>query len=670
MANLTRREILAAAGLLATSGLTARSSLAARAESGTIDLHQQLLDRAADFEMQRRNRFAAIKTPEELGQLQISLREKFLQLIGGLPEKAGLPAVRKLGQIEGDDHFVEKLVYESMPGYFVPALLYVPKNLDRPAPGILSPCGHALEAKAFREHQILHVNLARRGFVVLTFDPIGQGERSQFWDAQAGKSKFGLGCPEHTVLGNALELLGTSLARYRIIDGIRGLDYLTSLPTVDAARIGCVGSSGGGTLSAYITALDSRVAAAALCCYITTLPRRMGNRIQRDPSSDPEQDIFGFVSEGIDHAGLMALCAPRPTLVGAATLDFFPIEGTRETFTEATRLYSVANAVDRVSKVEAPFRHGLSLPIREAVYAWFNHWLAGGEPGAVSPEIPFEPRPGSDLLVCADGQANLALGSRHLLPLAFEEFSSLPKTDPAKQLRELLQIDQTTGDPAVQEIKPVTDAGQTLVICINGNDSPDWRTNSGFIEALSQAGLAVAMVDPRGVGKRRADLSIQGRSYTDPLSSVEANIAYNAFLVGQSVLGLRVADVLTAFTSLTRAKTPKRVVLCGRQDAALVACFAAAVDKNIQAVAVEDLLPSYKRLFSTEGFPWNAAGIVPGLLRDFGDIPEVLAEISPRKTLVAAPIGDNPGLTTSTTLQISPTKFSDMPDTFTRWLME
>ena len=102
------------------------------------------------------------------------------------------------------------------------------------------------------------------------------------------------------MLGNALYPLGTNLARYRIWDGIRGLDYLASLPEVDAQRLGCVGNSGGGTLTAYIAALDDRVKAAAIGCYITTLPRRMGNRIQADPDADPEQDIAGFVSAGID----------------------------------------------------------------------------------------------------------------------------------------------------------------------------------------------------------------------------------------------------------------------------------------------------------------------------------------------------------------------------------
>src|SRR5262249_27715781 len=149
---------------------------------------------------------------------------------------------------------------------------------------------------------------------------------------------------------------------------MRGLDYLASLPEVDGKRLGCVGNSGGGTLTAYIAALDPRVRVAVPGCYITTLPRRMGNRIQRDPDSDPEQDIFGFVREGIDHAGLLALRAPRPTLIAAARLDFFPIEGARESFTEARKLFEAAGAADQVALAEADQKHGLSLPLRQATY--------------------------------------------------------------------------------------------------------------------------------------------------------------------------------------------------------------------------------------------------------------------------------------------------------------
>src|SRR5262249_47527099 len=153
------------------------------------------------------------------------------------------PPAKILGTIEASDYVIEKLVFESFPGYFVSALLYKPRSITGRVPGILSPCGHSPEGKAASTYQMLHINLVKRGYVVLNYDPVGQGERSQFWDAEKKQSRFNLVCGEHAVLGNPLYLLGTNLARYRIEDGIRALDYLASVPEVDAERIGCVGNS-------------------------------------------------------------------------------------------------------------------------------------------------------------------------------------------------------------------------------------------------------------------------------------------------------------------------------------------------------------------------------------------------------------------------------------------
>ena len=251
---------------------------------------------------------------------------------------------------------------------------------------------------------------------------------------------------------------------------MRGLDYLTSLPEVDASRIGCVGNSGGGTLTAYIAALDPRVSVAAICCYITTLRRRMGNRIQQDPDADPEQDIFGFLSEGIDHAGLLAMRAPRPTLLGTARFDFFPIEGARESFDEAKRLYEVAGAGDRIKRVEAAEKHGLSAPLRLAVYEWFGRWLSGSPEAAPVAEFPVKPRPAQQLLVCPEGQVNRTYRSRPLLPMALEEFES--KKKPSKvPLRELLRLDPDLADPRISEIAAGSSLNRTTVLCINGNDT-------------------------------------------------------------------------------------------------------------------------------------------------------------------------------------------------------
>jgi cephalosporin-C deacetylase-like acetyl esterase len=630
------------------------------------DLHRQLLDLAARQQERRRRRFEAVATAAQLGDLQASLRAAFLEMLDGLPGAEGPPPVRTTGRIEGDGYVVEKLVIESLPGYFVSALLYRPEPDGPAAPGVLSPCGHSTVGKAEGTYQTLHINLAKRGYVVLTYDPVGQGERSQFWDTGRGRSRFNLSCGEHCVLGNPLYLLGTNLARYRIRDGLRALDYLASLPGVDGSRIGCVGNSGGGTLTSYIAALDPRIKVAVIGCYITTLPRRMANRIQEDPSADPEQDPYGFVSRGVDHAGLLALLAPRPTLLCAAREDFFPIEGTRETFAEARRLYRAAGAEDRIALAEAPGKHGLSRPLREAAYAWFGRWLSGGRAGDLpAEEIVVAPRPANDLLVCPDGQVSVSFRARPLLPLALEEFRARGKR-PRVALRELLRPDPAGAAFRLTEVAGGARDGAPLVLCLNGNEAPDWGTEEGLMAALMKRGFAVKTLDPRGVGRLRVALQSRGDRYADPLSGVEENLAYNAFLVGESLLGMRVADVLAAVAEVASGAGRRPIVLCGRRDAALVACLAAALEPRIDRLAVEDAMLSLWPLFEGEGQAVNAASVLPGMLRDFGDIPDVLAEVAPREVLAAAPRGvpERP----LPSVRVIRERFTADPDRLLAWL--
>lgn len=658
MASLTRRELL-------ILGAAASAGLAPPSLDTAPDVHQEILALAARQERARRARFAAVRTKDDLKTLQRTLRARFLRLIGNLPSSDGAPPAKTTGRIDADDYVIEKVVFESFPHYHVPALLYRPARATTGAPGVISPCGHSAEGKAAPAYQTLHINMAKRGYVVLCYDPVGQGERSQFWDQARHRSRYNLGCGEHAVLGNPLYLVGSSLARYRIWDGIRAIDYLSARPEVDPARIGCVGNSGGGTLTAYITALDSRIAVAAIGCYITTLPRRMGNRIEEDPASDPEQDIAGFVSEEIDHAGLLALCAPRPTLIASAQLDFFPIEGARETFHEAQRLYEAAGVGERIAQVEAPERHGLTLPLREGVYRWFERWLAGRNDGATQ-ELPVRPHPPAELQVCAEGQVNVSFGSRPMLALAREQFVG-QRAAARRPLAEILRIDTSRARPRIDELGAATGSVTTLVVCVNGNEAPDWRSEGSFVRGLTEAGAAVVLVDPRGVATTRPNRSVRGASaYADPLVGVEENLAYNAFLVGESLMGLRVADILAAVNALRARWKPRQTILCARRDAALAACFAAALDPAIDGVATENLLRSYTTAFFTEGFATNASIIVPRLLSDFGDVHDVLSAIAPRRVLIAAGVGDATAPLSS--VQVTDERFTTRAQVLHDWL--
>src|SRR5207237_3594044 len=114
--------------------------------------------------------------------------------------------------------------------------------------------------------------LVTTGFAVPCFDPLRQGERMQLLNAE-GKAAIKANTTEHTMSGIGALLVGWSCVSFRIWDGIRSIDYLASRPEVDPTRLGCTGNSGGGTMTAYLMAIDERVAVAAPSCYVTTLER-------------------------------------------------------------------------------------------------------------------------------------------------------------------------------------------------------------------------------------------------------------------------------------------------------------------------------------------------------------------------------------------------------------
>src|SRR5207247_5387475 len=159
-----------------------------------------------------------------------------------------------------------------------------------------------------------------------------------------------------------------------IWDGIRAVDYLLTRPEVDGQRISITGTSGGGFQATLIAALDERIKVAVPSCYISALPMRIYNRIFVYPDSDPEQDLFGMISNGVDHPGLLMLMYPRPVLVAAAVLDFFPIEGTRKTVREVRRLYERFHHGDRIGLVEGYHPHQFSPENQEAALAFLDHF--------------------------------------------------------------------------------------------------------------------------------------------------------------------------------------------------------------------------------------------------------------------------------------------------------
>lgn len=260
----TRRELLALAAL----GAALRP--AAKAQSGATyrnysrclpDYLRDLSDRAWQM---RATELAKLTTPTTIHARQAWVRETFWKLVGGMPERTPLKP-RTTGSFERPGYRVEKIVYESQPNFHIAANLYIPLTGRPPFPGVLFQMGHTVNGKAGELYQRSCQGLARLGYLVLGFDPMGQGERTYYPGSSPSVTRFNPD-EEHTYPGRQMLLKGRTSTRLHTWDAIRSLDFLASHPLVDPKRLASTGQSGGGTDTMLLAAVDDRLAAAAITC--------------------------------------------------------------------------------------------------------------------------------------------------------------------------------------------------------------------------------------------------------------------------------------------------------------------------------------------------------------------------------------------------------------------
>ena len=637
-------------------------------------LFKFLLAQANAASDKRRARMEAVQTEADLKSWQETNRQKFLDLIGGLPAQRAALNARVVGELPRTGYVVRKVIFESLPEYYVTANLYVP-TIGKPRfPAVLCPLGHSTNGKAYEVYQHLFIGLAQRGYVVLTWDPVGQGERVEYWDFLTPRRRFEFN--QHGMAGIQQYLLGQNLARNFIWDGIRALDYLTSLPEVDAARIGITGSSGGGTLSTYIAMLDPRVRAASIVTFITSLPKKIENR-HNDAETDPEQDVQGLLAAGIDHPEYIGMIAPRPVMIGAAMRDFFPIEGTRQTFKEVQALYQRLGIPERTKMVEFDHRHMYSQPLREATTAWFERWLKGSETEVHEPAITAEKE---EMLQCTStGQVVTSLGGKRTSDFNRTEAEQLlarleePRRDPAfasklvRKLRQRLALPEGAVRPRPQKIATDEVAGWVVekllletepgivvpvrvVFARNGaeprpavvylRDRTGDADDPRLFEAVARQGRVVAIADVRGFGETQSPRNVREANvnYFDPRDGMDADFTYASFFLGRPLLGMRVWDALHVL-EYVRSRSDvdaNRVGIAGRGWGGMVSLFAAALDTRVAWVLLEGMPASYGEIALREEYAQPVSLMLPGVLEDF-DLPDVLASLAPRPLLVVNP---------------------------------
>ncbi len=281
------------------------------------------------------------------------IREHILVTSGlwPLPQRTRLNA-RLFEPAERDGYSVEKVYFESFPGFLVCGNLYRPLRGGL-APGVLCPHGHwkrgRLEDSEAGSVPGRCINLARQGYVAFSYDMVGYNDSDQI--------------RHRDIAGPRGSLWGIGLLGLQLWNSIRALDFLGSLPGVDKNRIGCTGASGGGSQTFLLAAVDDRVAAAAPAAMVAA-----------DFQGGCVCENQGHLRLDINNVEIAATMAPKPLLLVAASGDW--TAHTMEVEYPAIReIYRLYGAEDRVSATIVDAPHNYNRESREAVYGFFNSWF-------------------------------------------------------------------------------------------------------------------------------------------------------------------------------------------------------------------------------------------------------------------------------------------------------
>ena len=601
------------------------------------------------------------------------------------PERTPLNA-RIWGRAERPDFSVEKVAFESFPGHFVTGLLFRPKGKTGKLPAVLSPHGHEGRLwdygdkgvrrmiaggeerfeKSGRFPQLARcATLARLGCVSFIWDMLGYADSVQIPTAVAhrmSKARPGLDTPERWgFFSTQAELRMQSILGVQAWNALRALDFLAGLPDVDPARIGVTGSSGGGTQTILVCALDPRPAAAFPMGMVSTsmqggctCENACGLRI------------------GTGNVELTALFAPKPQGMTAAN------DWTKDMMTkglpELEKLYALLGAKGNVMcRNTVHFPHNYNYVSRALMYSWFNkHLKLGHEEPIVEedfePLTPAEytvwdaehPKPPSDEEVEVALLKGMAAASdRQLAALAVEKrrevvaagFDALigRRVPPAGAVtRE--KVDKTDlGDRwRFTDLLRVPSHGEELPVLSFHPKAKPWNGKVViWADGAGKAGMAAPEVKrlvDAGFAVLGADLLYQGEFLADgkPLKEqpkVKNPREFAGFTYGYTppLFVRRVHDLLTLVSFVVHDEhAPKEVILVGVNGAGPLA--AAARAQAGAAVA--------RAFIDTRGFrfaklgSWRDPDFLPGALK-YGDFPGLLAASAGPGLLVA---GEGSGL--------------------------
>jgi dienelactone hydrolase len=315
---------------------------------------------------------AEVKSLEDWNARRETYRRQLFEMLSldPLPPRGDLKAV-VTGKVEREDFTVENLHFQSSPGLYVTANLYLPRNLSKPAPTILYLSGHGAVISngvsygnkvTYQHHGAW---FARNGYICLVLDTLQLGE---ILGLHHGTHREGMWWWNSR---------GYTPAGVEAWNCIRALDYLSTRPEVDTNRFGATGRSGGGAYSWWIAALDDRIKAAAPVAGITDLRNHVV-----DGTVEGHCDcMFTVNTYRWDYPQVAALVAPRPLLIVNTDADYiFPLDGVQRTHAQVRRIYALHKAADKLGLVIGPGPHKDTQDLQVPVFRWFNKHLKGEEP--------------------------------------------------------------------------------------------------------------------------------------------------------------------------------------------------------------------------------------------------------------------------------------------------
>ncbi|MCA9117534.1 MAG: prolyl oligopeptidase family serine peptidase, partial [Planctomycetaceae bacterium] len=537
----------------------------------------------------------------------------------------------------------------------------------KPWPAVLVVCGHSSNGKAYDGYQRACGLLALNGVLALIIDPVCQGERYQLAQPD-GKPTIAGSTTGHSLIGLGSTLLGRNTARFEIRDGMRAIDYLQSRDDVDPKRIGCTGNSGGGTQTAYLMAIDQRIRCAAPSCYITSLQRLM----ETIGPQDAEQNIFGQLAFGMDHADYLLMRAPQPTLICCATQDYFDIGGAWNTFRYAKRLYSRMGYPAQVNLVENDDTHGFKKPLREAAVQWMVRWLRGEDRVIREPEM--EVLTDQEAWCTPLGQVVLLAGERSVFDInagynreLASQREKLWAEGPTAELRirirnvigtrtadELPEPKVETTDEAEHDglrltkivLRPAegivlpgllvepgeqkkANAGPVLYLAADGAASTVGE--NGAVRQLVEQGHTVLALDVRGVG----ETAPEGKPWNSGQFGGGTKQQMLAYLLGHSMVGERTGDILTAAAWLRQHTKSQRsgVRVVATDHLCTPALHAAFLEPELigSAKLVRPLV-SWTSIIETPVTKHQLPNMVHGALKVY-DLPQLVKSLGKKVTI-------------------------------------